>query len=91
VSGGFLELHEYSLEDGTFFALEQGNLDSLSSPIDRRERIAHKPNRLVIFDAGHTLHNTTAVDHGIRRVLIVNVWSMDNKPLALETGGFYYE
>lgn len=91
VSGGFLELHEYSLEDGTFFALERGNLDSLASPIDRRERIAHKPNRLVIFDAGHTLHNTTAVDHGIRRVLIVNVWSMDNKPLALETGGFYHE
>jgi hypothetical protein len=91
VSGGFLELHEYTLEDGTFFALERGCLDSLTSYIEKRERIAYRSNRLVIFDAGHVLHNTTPVDVGTRKVLIVNVWSMANPPLALQTEGFYYE
>lgn len=91
VSGGFLELHEHKLEDGTLFALERGCLDSLTSPIEKRERIAYKPNRLVIFDAGHVLHNTTPVDVGIRKVLVVNVWSMGNQPMALQTEGFYYE
>ena len=91
VSGGFLELHEHRLDDGTFFALERGCLDSLISPIEKRERIAYKPNRLVIFDAGHILHNTTPVGVGTRKVLVVNVWSMENQPMALQTGGFYYE
>jgi hypothetical protein len=91
VSGGFLELHEFYLKDKTPLALERGELDSKVSPIEKRERIAHKPNRLVIFDAGHVLHSTTPVDDGTRRVLIVNLWSMDNKPLALQNGGFFYE
>jgi hypothetical protein len=91
VDGGFLELHEFRLEDGTPLALERGKLDSASSPIEKRERIAHKPNRLVIFDAGHILHNTTPTIAGIRRVLIVNVWSNLNKPLALGNNDFYLE
>ncbi len=91
VEGGFLELHEHTLRDGDISALERGVLDAVLSPIERRERIAFKPNRLVIFDAGHIVHNTTPTESGIRRVLIVNVWTNDNKPLALTNNGFYME
>ena len=91
VDGGFLELHEHMLKDGDMFALERGMLDSVLSPIEQRERIAFKPNRLVIFDAGHVVHNTTPATSGVRRVLIINVWSNDNKPLALFNNGFYLE
>lgn len=91
VDGGFLELHEHRLKDGEIFSLERGMLDSVLSPIERRERIAFKPNRLVIFDAGHIVHNTTPTESGIRRVLVINVWTNDNKPLALTNNGFYLE
>jgi hypothetical protein len=91
VEGGFLELHEHVLKDGDISALERGVLDAVLSPIERRERIAFKPNRLVIFDAGHIVHNTTPTESGTRRVLIVNVWTNDNKPLALSNNGFYLE
>lgn len=91
VDGGFLELHEHRIEDGEIFALERGALDGRLSPIEKRERIAYKPNRLIIFDAGHIVHNTTPAVDGVRRVLVVNVWGNDGKPLGLFTNGFYLE
>lgn len=91
IDGGFLELHEFLLDDGSKSQLERGMLDSVASPIEKRERIAFKPNRLIIFDAGHILHNTTPAENGVRRVLVVNVWSEDKKPLGLQNNGFYLE
>ena len=78
------------IED-THYALESENVKNYISPIETRERIACKPNRLIIFDAGHTLHNTTPPISGIRRVMVMNVWHKDSPPSALQTGEFYYE
>ena len=91
IDGGFLEIHEHRINDGDIFALERGVLEGVLSPIEKRERIAYKPNRLVIFDAGHVVHNTTPTISGTRHVLIVNVWAEDSKPLALFNNGFYME
>jgi hypothetical protein len=91
VNGGFLEIHEHKINDGEIFALEQGALEGVLSPIENRERIAYKPNRLIIFDAGHVVHNTTPTISGTRHVLVINVWADDSKPLALFNNGFYME
>ena len=91
VVGGFLELHPIAVEEGKPKALEAENMDHLIAPIEERERIACKPNRVVIFDAGHTIHNTTPPISGKRRVMVINVWHKDSPPLALSTGEFYYE
>jgi hypothetical protein len=91
VVGGFLELHPNAIKENTKNALESENIKNNISSIEERERIACKPNRLIIFDAGHTVHNTTPPISGIRRVMIVNVWHKDSPPSALETGEFYYE
>ena len=61
------------------------------SPIEERERIAYKGNRLVILDAGHVMHGTTPANSGIRQVMVINVWHKDNPPLALASNEFYYE
>ncbi len=91
VDGGYLELHEHRIENGEILSLEREKIENAISPIERRERIAFKPNRLVIFDAGHILHGTTPTLSGTRRVLIVNVWSNNNKPLALVKNSFHIE
>jgi hypothetical protein len=91
VVGGFLELHPNTVKEETYEALESENIKDNISPIEYRERIACKPNRLIIFDAGHTVHNTTPPISGVRKVMIVNVWHKDSPPSALKTGEFYYE
>jgi hypothetical protein len=91
VVGGFLELHPIAVEEGKSEALEAENMDHLIAPIEERERIACKPNRVVIFDAGHVIHNTTPPISGQRRVMVINVWHKDSPPSGLATGEFYYE
>lgn len=90
--GGFLEIHGTTpIPDGMKNALEMGNLNPKTLPLEFRERIACKPNRLIIFDTGHIPHNTTAAISGKRQVMVVNVWHKDLPPSALETGEFFYE
>lgn len=91
VVGGFLELHPNVVKEKTYDALEADNIKNNISPIEDRERIACRPNRLIIFDAGHTVHNTTPPISGVRRVMVINVWHKDSPPSALQTGEFYYE
>jgi hypothetical protein len=91
VVGGFLELHPDMVIENTHNALESENIKNNISPIETRERIACKPNRLIIFDAGHMVHNTTPPISGVRRVMVINVWHKDSPPSALQTGEFYYE
>ena len=88
-NGGFLEIHKNTLIDGNEEALDQIKKDI--SPIEDRERIAYKGNRLIIFDAGHAVHGTTASKSGLRQVLVVNVWHKNNPPEALSSGEFFYE
>jgi len=88
---GFLELHEGWIEGSPTDALERENVDKIKSPPERRERLAYVPNRLICFDAGRRLHETTATKSGNRQVMVVNVWHKDSPPSALETGQFYYE
>ena len=52
VVGGFLELFDSKLKFGEKDALEWENLKDKLDPIELRERIAFKENRLIIFDAG---------------------------------------
>jgi hypothetical protein len=89
-TGGYLELHDAVLPEGPF-SLERYKVDPLLSPIEERERIMYKPNRLIAFDAGHRLHEATKVQSGVRQVMVVNVWHKDCPPTALETGDFFYE
>jgi hypothetical protein len=91
VVGGFLELHPNTIRENTKDSLESENIKNNISPIEDRERIACKPNRLVIFDAGHMVHNTTPPISGVRRVMVINVWHKDSPPSALASGEFYYE
>jgi len=88
---GFLELHEGFIEGFPDDALEKENIDKLLSLPENRERIAHKPNRLVCFEAGRRLHEATPTVSGSRQVMVVNVWHKDSPPSALTTGEFYYE
>lgn len=89
--GGFLEIHKKTIKEGIKNALEKENLKNHIAPIEERERIAYKGNRLIIFDAGHILHSTTPAKSGIRQVLVVNVWHKDSPPVGLEKNEFYYE
>ena len=91
--GGFVEIHSSSpqLVDGAELGLERETLDKVQSPLEERERIAYRGNRLVIFDTGHVLHATTPAKSGIRQVMVINVWHRDNPPTALSKGTFYYE
>ena len=89
--GGFLELHKSSLIDGTKNALEREQIDRLLSPIEERERIAYRGNRLVIFDAGHQIHATSPAKSGIRQVMVINVWHKDVPPTAIKKNSFFYE
>lgn len=92
-NGGFVEIHSSSpsLVDGSDSSLERANLDKIQSPLEERERIAYRGNRLIVFDTGHVLHATTPAKAGIRQVLVVNVWHKQCPPTALERNTFYYE
>jgi len=89
--GGFLELHEGSIEGNPSDALEEKHMETLLSPPDRLERIAYKTNRLIVFDAGRRVHQTQPAGWGDRQVMVVNVWHKDSPPSALATGQFYRE
>jgi hypothetical protein len=90
-SGGFLEIYPKVLADGDYMALEHENVAPLLVDVEQRERIACKPNRLVIFDAGHMLHGTMPATNGVRHVMVVNVWHVSNPPTALDGKKFFYE
>lgn len=89
VIGGFLELFESKLVFGEHNALEWENLEKKLDPIEMRERIAFRENRLVIFDAGRVVHQTTPCISGIRNVMVVNVWLKSNPPVDM--ANFVYE
>lgn len=89
--GGYLEIHEKSLVDGSFEVLEKDNIKEYISEKEKRNKIKYKGNRLVLFDSGHIIHNTTPANSGIRQVMVINVWHKNNPPLALSNGSFFYE
>ena len=89
VVGGFLELFESKLTFGEKNALEWENLEKKLDPIELRERIAFKENRLIIFDAGRVIHQTSPCVSGIRNVMVVNVWLKSNPPVNMKN--FVYE
>jgi len=89
VVGGFLELFESKLVFGEQNALEWENLKKKLDPIEMRERIAFRENRLVIFDAGRVIHQTTPCTSGVRNVMVVNVWLKSNQPVDMRN--FVYE
>lgn len=89
--GGFLEIHKSVLIDGTKDALERDSISAMLSPIEDRERIAYRGNRLVIFDAGHQIHATSPAKSGIRQVMVINVWHKDTPPTAIKKNSFFYE
>jgi hypothetical protein len=89
VVGGFLELFESKLNFGELNALEWENLEKKLDPIELRERIAFKENRLIIFDAGRVIHQTSPCVSGMRNVMVVNVWLKSNPPVDM--ANFVYE
>ena len=90
-TGGFLEIHKFKMEDNTPDALEWGTINEHTSPPEERERIACKSNRLIIFDGGHQLHNTTPIIDGFKTIFGINIWHADYPPQALSTGEYHYE
>ena len=89
VIGGFLELFDSKLKFGEKDALEWENLKGKLDPIELRERIAFKENRLIIFDAGRVIHQTSPCISGLRNVMVVNVWLKSNPPVDMSN--FVYE
>lgn len=89
VVGGFLELFENKLQFGTVNALEWENLKEKLDPVEMRERIAFRENRLVIFDAGRVIHQTSPCLSGTRNVMVINVWLKSNPPVDM--ANFVYE
>jgi hypothetical protein len=90
--GGFVEIYNKAiLQDGTKGAIEAESIEPLLVPVEERERIAYKGNRLIIFDTGHVVHGTTPANSGIRQVMVTNLWHKDNPPTALQRGEFVYE
>jgi hypothetical protein len=90
--GGFVEIYNKAiLKDGEKLAIESENINTLLVPVEERERIAYKGNRVIIFDTGHVVHGTTPAKSGIRQVMVTNVWHRDNPPTALKLGEFFYE
>lgn len=89
--GGFLEIHNKSIPEKTYKALEHDKIKHYTVDITLRERIAYKGNRLIVFDSGHVIHNTTPALSGVRQVMVTNIWHKDNPPTALKIGSFYYE
>jgi len=91
-NGGFVEIYNKAvLKDGEKLAIEAESINSLLVPVEERERIAYKGNRVIIFDTGHVVHGTTPAKSGIRQVMVTNVWHRNNPPTALKLGEFFYE
>ncbi len=90
-NGGFLEIYPEPLTDFTEMALEAENISKKLVSVDKRERVACLPNRLVMLDAGHVIHGTTPSVTGTRNVMVINVWHKSVEPKALSLGAFFYE
>lgn len=88
--GSYLEIHENGLEEGVV-CLKHESLDAIASPPSSRERIAYRPDRLIIFDGGHRLHETTKLVSGVKQVMAISVWATGSKPHGLSTGKFVFE
>lgn len=88
---GFLELHEARIDGYPVNALEQEFVQPILSSLDKRERIAYRPNRLIVFEAGRRLHETTVTSRGQRNVLVVNVWLNSEQPDGLINSHFVIE
>lgn len=71
--------------------LEMGVIHGLMEFAPGETVVNYKPNRLIMFDAGRSLHRTTKSTTGSRRVMVINIWSKENAPLALKLGKFVYE
>jgi hypothetical protein len=80
---GFLELHPGEIVGFPEDALEKPSIQARLGSVEQRERIAYKPNRLVVFNAGRRLHETTKTTSGRRQVMVINVWHVDNPPAGL--------
>jgi hypothetical protein len=89
--GGMLEIHKPTIEGSPWQVLDNGQIEAYLSGPEDRERIAYKPNRLIVFDAGRRMHETTPLINGKRQIMVVNVWHKDSPPMALQTGEFFYE
>ena len=89
--GGFLEIHKNRIEGFPKNILEKENFNNFISSANEKERIAYVPNRLITFDAGRRVHETTKIVSGTRQVMVINIWHKDCPPSALGTGEFYYE
>ena len=89
--GGMLEIHQPRVEGSPPEILEADQIIAFLNPPDERERIAYKPNRLIVFDAGRRFHEVTTTKSGTRQVMVINVWHKDSPPMALKTGDFYDE
>lgn len=90
-NGGFLELHDSVIAGNPENVLEAENFSKYVSPSERLERVAYKPNRLVVFEAGRRVHNTTRTLSGKRQVMVINVWRVDSQPSGLGKNRFFYE
>jgi len=64
-------------------------------PENKIDRISYRPNRLIILDAGLTLHGTTPTGPNSQRFIMgINVWHIDERPTGysdLAGFGFHYE
>ena len=69
--------------DGGELAVYTGGRDS--SP----EVVKAKPNRFVIFKAGHDLHMVNTVTRGIRNAIAINLW--ENEPYSKQKGNSIIE
>lgn len=88
---GFLELHEGRIEGNPSNALERESIVGLLSPPEKRERLSYRPDRLIVFDSGRRIHETTPSTEGERKVLVVNMWLKNEAPLGLALNKFFIE
>lgn len=71
--------------------LEPGVVYGLMESCPGETVVDYKPNRLIMFDAGRSLHKTTKSLTTSRRVMVINIWTKENPPLGLKSGKFFHE
>ena len=89
--GGRLEIHKNPIPDGLTMALEPSRITEFFSQKEDRDTVDYKGNRLIVFDSGHLIHNTTPATSGPRQVMVINVWTRDLLPFGSAIGEFIYE
>lgn len=69
---------------------EGGDLAIYTDGVDKSPEIVKaKPNRLIIFDAGHVVHEVLPVTSGTRHAIAINLW--EGVPYSKEIGAFKTE